>query len=179
MWGKVSGAVIERSLASLCALAICALFLTSGPARAATTQATVSAGVVKPLTLGAERDFTLGSISVRGGTWSGAVVSLSRGGVLSCTNPNTICSGVVQTALYRTTGTNNRVVMISAPPVTMVNQTDPTRKLTLTPDAPASVLLTSSGLPGIVFPVGGSITLNSNVADGLYTGTFNVTVDYQ
>ena len=44
---------------------------------------------------------------------------------------------------------------------------------------PASVTLTSSGEPGINLDIGGSITLSSATADGTYTGTMNVTVDYQ
>jgi hypothetical protein len=39
--------------------------------------------------------------------------------------------------------------------------------------------MTSSGEPGINFDLGGSITLSSATADGTYSGTMNVTVDYQ
>jgi hypothetical protein len=45
-------------------------------------------------------------------------------------------------------------------------------------DAPASLVLTSSGIPGVDFSIGGSVTLNSSTASGTYVGTFNVTVDY-
>jgi hypothetical protein len=45
-------------------------------------------------------------------------------------------------------------------------------------DSPGSVLLTNSGPPGTDFSLGGSITLSSSTESGLYSGTFNVTVDY-
>ena len=55
----------------------------------------------------------------------------------------------------------------------------PTKTLTMIPDAPSTVTLTSSGSPGITFPVGGRITVSSSTTGGNYVGTFNVTVDYQ
>ena len=39
--------------------------------------------------------------------------------------------------------------------------------------------LTNSGAPGDDFNVGGSITFADTVTDGVYTGTFAVTADYQ
>jgi hypothetical protein len=61
----------------------------------------------------------------------------------------------------------------------MVNQADPTQTLTLAVDNPGQVTLTSSGEPGVTFGIGGSVTLSSTTPTGNYSGTFNVTVDYQ
>ncbi|MES2137210.1 MAG: DUF4402 domain-containing protein, partial [Pseudomonadota bacterium] len=83
-----------------------------------------------------------------------------------------------QVAKYNVQGSNNQTVRISAPNVTMVNQSDSSQTLTLVTDAPASVLLTSSGVPGVDFSIGGTITLNSTTQAGNYVGTFNVTCDY-
>lgn len=162
------------ALMLLCALGAAA------PACAADKQViSVGATVVKPLVLEHIQDLDLGAIAIQPGFWSTATVGISRTGAFSCTSPNTICSGAVQVARYRVSGTNNRTVRISVPNVTMVNTSDPTKSLTLVPDHPASVLLTSSGWPGVVFPIGGTITLRSTTPDGLYSGQFNVTVDYQ
>jgi spore coat protein U-like protein len=81
-------------------------------------------------------------------------------------------------AKYNVQGSNRQVVRISAPSVILVNQNDTSQTLTLTTSAPASVVLTSSGIPGVDFSIGGSVTLNSATAAGTYIGTFNVTVDY-
>jgi len=43
---------------------------------------------------------------------------------------------------------------------------------------PGTVMLTNSGAPGNNFDLGGSITVASTTGDGVYSGTFNVTVDY-
>ena len=121
----------------------------------------------------------LGTLTLNGGTWTSAAVGISKAGVFSCNNTNVICSGAPQVARYKVTGANKQVVLISVPNVTLTNQNDSTQKLTLVADAPASITLTSSGEPGVNFDIGGSITLSSSTADGTYTGTMNVTVDYQ
>ncbi len=140
--------------------------------------ATISASVVKPLTLTWLRNLDLGSIALGPGTWTGATVTISRDGAFTCASVNLTCSGATQTAMYNVTGTNKMVVQISAPSVTLTNQSDPTKTLLLTVDNPGSLILTSSGVPGVDFGLGGSISVSSATAGGLYTGTFNVTVDY-
>ena len=153
--------------------------MTAAPALAAPSQsATVKASVVKPLVLTWVRDLSLGDILAKPGTWSGATVSISRAGVFSCTNANVTCSGVRTTAQYKVVGSNNQVVRISAPNVTLVNQSDATKTLTMVVDSPGTLTIPNSGQPGTTFALGGSITLNSTTAGGVYAGTFNVTVDY-
>lgn len=151
----------------------------AAPAQAITQSAAVKVTVVKPLTLTALQDMDLGTITLNGGAWSTATVGISRGGVFSCASTNLVCTGAPQVARYKVTGTNKQVVTISIPNVTLTNQTDPTQKLTLVADTPSSITLTSSGEPGNTWDVGGSITLSSTTADGTYSGTMNVTVDYQ
>jgi hypothetical protein len=151
----------------------------AAPAGAATTNASVQATVVKPLTLTSLQNLDLGTIMLQPGNWSGATVSLSRAGVLSCASTNLTCSGATQVAQYKVTGTNKETVVINAPNVILTNQSDPTQALTMVVDSPGQILLTSSGQPGVDFAVGGSITLSSTTATGTYSGTFNVTVNYQ
>lgn len=159
------------------------MVLLAAPAAAApssaTVNATVKASVVKPLSLTALQDLDLGTIALGNGVWSGAIVSISRTGVFSCANVHTTCSGARQVANYTVAGTNKQIVQITAPNATLVNQSDSTKTLTMVMDAPASVALPNSGNPGIDFSVGGSITLSSATAGGLYSGTMNITVDYQ
>src|SRR4029079_17351072 len=101
-----------------------------------------------------------------------AAVSISRAGTFTCASANLTCSGATQVASYNVSGTNNRVVLISAPNVTLVNQSDPTKTLTLVVDNPGSALLTNSGPPGTNFSLGGSISLSSTTVSGTYSGTF-------
>ena len=160
------------------AIALLCAVIGAAPARAATQVAQVNANVVKPLTITWIQDLDLGTVVLGPGAWSGATISLSRAGVLTCTNANVTCTGATAVAKYNVTGSNKMTVRISAPNVTLVNQSDATKTLTLIPDSPGTVMLTSSGVPGITFPIGGSITVSSTTPGGLYRGTFNVTVDY-
>lgn len=159
-------------LAGACALAL------AGPAGGATQSASVTANAVKPLVISKLQDLDFGSVTLGPGTWSNATVSLSQSGVFTCTSANVVCSGVTSVAQYNVQGSNKQTVRISAPNVTLVNQGDSTKTLTLVTDAPSTLVLTSSGIPGSDFSIGGSVTLSSTTAAGTYVGNFNVTVDY-
>ena len=163
---------VTAAYALLCAV------VGAAPAGAATQVAQVNANVVKPLTITWIQDLDLGTVVLGSGTWSGATISLSRAGVRTCASANVTCTGATAVAKYNVTGSNKMTVRISAPNVTLVNQSDASRTLTLVPDSPGTVMLTSSGAPGTTFPIGGSITVDSTTTGGLYRGTFNVTVDY-
>ena len=173
----VGGIVRQFALTGMAVIAAWAL---SGaqPARAASQVAQVKATVAKPLTLTRTQDLDLGSIVLGPGTWSGATVGISRAGAFSCPSPNVTCTGATKVAKYNVTGTNNQAVRITAPNVTLVNQADSSKTLTLTVDSVATVTLPNSGNNGVEIPIGGSITLSSGTAGGTYSGTFNVTVDY-
>lgn len=98
-------------------------------------------------------------------------------GVLSCPGGLT-CSGTPRPAIFNTSGTNGQVVRIFAAQSDLVNASDGS-KIRFTPVAPASVTLTNSGFPGKDFNVGGSIVIPSTATDGLYSGTIEVTAEYQ
>ena len=154
------------------------LVAASAPARAATVSAQVTASGVKPLILTKVQDLDFGSVTLGPGVWSNATVSLSQAGVLSCASANITCTGATMVARYNVQGSKQQPVQISAPNVTLVNQSDSSQTLTLVTDAPASIVLANNGFPGSDFSIGGSITINSTTAAGTYVGTFNVTVDY-
>lgn len=160
------------------AAALCAAGSLSSAVAAATATAFVTAQAAKPLVLSKVQDLDLGSVTLGPGVWSNATVSISQAGVFGCTDSNVTCSGVTKVATYNIQGSNQQVVHISAPNVTLVNQSDSSQTLTLTTSAPATVTLTNSGAPGSNFSIGGSVTLNSTTAAGTYVGTFNVTADY-
>jgi hypothetical protein len=132
--------------------------------------ATATARIIKPLTLTWEQDLDLGTILLSGpGAWTGATVSLSHDG-------------------YNVTGTNTQVVTIISPDtITLTNANNALQTLVMTVscpggagtgDCPGSVALGNSGALGVDFNLGGSITVDSTTGDGVYSGTFDVTVDY-
>lgn len=157
--------------------ALVAAVLFAAPASGETITARVNAKVVKPLVLTRVQDLDLGTVLLGPGSWSNATLALSRAGALTCP-ADLICSGATQVAVYNVTGSNQSTVRISAPDVTLVNQSDSSKTLTMVVDSPGSVALTNSGSKGVDFPLGGSVMLDSTTAEGTYAGTFNVTVDY-
>ena len=170
-------------MTSLAALAATALV--AAPAFAAGvgpvapgTNATATARIVKPLTLTSTQNLDFGTLLLSGaGTWSGAVVDLPMASAIVCP-ANVTCSGTTSVAKYKVTGTNNQNVTVTAPNVTLTNQNDNTKTLLMTVDNPGTVALSNSGNTGLEFALGGSITVDSSTTDGVYLGTFNVTVDY-
>ena len=158
--------------------AAAALAVPAAPAHAETVNAEVKAKVVKPLALKALQDLDVGTLVLSPGNWTGATVSLSRSGALTCP-ANVTCSGATQVAQYNLSGTNKQTVVISAPDVSMVNQADPSKTLTLVVHGPGTIILQNSGEQGTNFPLGGSITVDSTTAGGTYAGTFEVTAEYQ
>lgn len=178
-WGVNGNLGLNFTRTARLLVALAGLLAGGGELRAATAVAQVTASGVKPLVLTKVQDFDLGSVTLGTGVWSGATVALSQAGVLSCANANVTCSGATMVATYNVQGSKQLTVQISAPNVTLVNQSDSTQTLTLTTDAPATLVLANNGFPGSNFSVGGSVTVNSTTAAGTYVGTFNVTVDYQ
>jgi hypothetical protein len=159
-----------------------ALALTSAPAIAASAtsatanpQAQAHARILRPLTLTSKQDLDLGTIALGQGTFT-TTVGIGQDGTWTCDTSKVTCSGTHQVATYTVAGTNNRTVTISANNVTM---TSGLNTLLLTVDAPATVDLGASGTAGVDFDIGGSVDLSDSTADGVYTGTFDVTADYQ
>lgn len=166
-------------MTSLAAAAAAALVATPAAAANPDKNATATARIIKPLTLTWVQDLDLGTVLLSGaGSWAGETVGITRAGVFSCSAGNIVCSGTTKVAKYAVTGTQGQTVNITAGNVTMVNQNDNTKTLLLTVDKPASIVVANSGTPGTEFSLGGAITVNSTTADGVYLGTFDVTVNY-
>lgn len=167
-----------RIVAILGAAALVAL-ATPAAAVSPATQATATARIFKPLTISSVQNLDFGVIVLTGTTFAGEVVSISQAGALTCgSNPGVLltCSGAPQAAEYKLVGTSDATVTISSPGF---NLTGP-GTLAFTPNAPTTVNLGAAGsTTGVTFSIGGSITLASTTPDGVYTGTFQVTADYQ
>jgi hypothetical protein len=162
--------------------AVSALALTSTPALAVspTTQATATARIVKPLTLDSVRNLDLGTIVLSGTAPYTQTVGITQAGVFSCGGASLTCSGTTQTAQYTATGTQGQTLTVAgSATIPLVNQTQTSPNLTLTVAYPTagSVVLNSAGT--VTFDLGGSIQVSDTTADGVYTGTFDVTADYQ
>lgn len=164
----------HRIIWKLASLAILGA-LPAGNAHAAQTTIQANASVVKSLTLVKKQDLEFGTITLSGtpGTYT---VSLSMAGVLSCPSGAT-CAGTATQGIMNVQGSNNQTVRITVAAANLVNALNGST-IAFSPVAPTSVTLTNSGAPGTDFNIGGSIAVPST-ADGNYSGSVQVTVDYQ
>lgn len=171
---------IIKRLTAVAVLTSAALAAT--PASAAATAVTgtkpqAKVTILKPLVLTKTSDLNFGTVLL--GTLNGSVsVSMTQGGVVTCGTGLT-CSGTTTAGGYNVKGTNKQVVTISAPNVTMNNQTTAGSSIVVTLNAPGTVSLPNSGNTGVDFAVGGSFSVDNTTVDGVYAGDMNVTVDYQ
>jgi hypothetical protein len=159
--------------------AVAALTLAATPAFAAPVeparQATATAKIVKPLTLTWFQDMDFGTITLvdQGPT----TITVAQDGTRTCPGSAVTCSGASAAARYKITGTNNQVVTVNSSNVSMTGPAGST-PLSLTVNAPATVNLGNSGNAGTDLLIGGSISVAGTQAEGTYTGTFAVTVNY-
>ncbi len=141
---------------------------------AASPKATARVNVVKPLTLAVEQNLDFGTVIVTGNS----TVTITQAGAGVCgVAADVTCDFTGATAArYRVTGSNNQQVNITATGSNLTRVGGGT--IAFTPSAPASVTLPNSGATGETFNVGGSLALLASLPAGVYTGTVEVTVQY-
>lgn len=153
---------------------LAATALSAGAAHAApvTASATARANILQQITVTNTSDLDFGTIV---SAVSASTVDVSAAGVRTC-GAGLTCSGTVAAANFNLTGTNNSVVTVGGDNSVTLSNGSTTMSASLVRSA-ATVTLSGAGAGS--FQVGGTLSLAANQADGAYTGTFNVTADYQ
>ena len=168
---------MKKFLAYAGALSTLALIGSPAAAVSPATQSTATAKVYKPLTITSTQNLDFGVIVLAGSSFTGESVAMSTSGTVTCgtTAGDLTCSGTPKPATYQLVGTANANVGITSPAFTLSNGS---ATLPFTPAFPATVNLGSSGT--FSFSLGGTVSgLANTTSDGVYTGTFAVTADYQ
>jgi len=158
-----------------------ASLLLSAPATAAPvaakTNAAGSASILKPLSILKQADLEFGELVVGG---AGTAVIDPVSAALTTTGGLTKIGATAHPATFTATGSKNSVVLIRIP----------TAAITLTQIGGSGTMSVSNWtLDGSTnrrvpqnsafnFSVGGTLTVAAGQADGTYTGTFTVTVQY-
>jgi hypothetical protein len=161
-------------IAVLAATALAATPAIAAPVGVTGAPPSASARIIRPLTLTATGSLNFGTIVMNGVT-ANRTVTLNADTTITCAT-ELVCDANGTVPTYNVRGTNNQVVNIIKNTSTLNGSNGGT--LTLTPIGQASVTLTSSGAPGDDFAIGGSIVIAPATADGVYTGTVDVQVDY-
>lgn len=139
-------------------------------AQAATASATARAQILRQVTLTKTADLDFATIVTAA---TASTVQVSPAGVRTC-GAGLTCTGTVTAAAFGIVGTTGQTVTLAAAgPVTLTSGAN-TMTATLATSAATRVLTGTDS-----FTVGGTLSVGANQADGVYTGSFNVTVDYQ
>lgn len=143
----------------------------------ATTNATGTTTVLRPLTVVRVADLDFGSIIVAG---AGTAIVNPVSGAMATTGPLTIVGTTHRPARFTSTGSRNSVVLIRLPqqPVTLtrVGGTETMTVTNFTLDGPTNRRFPASQT--FDFQVGARLNVAAGQADGQYLGTFTVTVQY-
>jgi hypothetical protein len=138
-----------------------------------TESASAAANIISPMTITKNVDLNFGNIAA--GAAAGTVV-MSTTGVRTPTNvilPSV--TGTVTAAQFTVTGLAGSNYVITLPGT--VNLTSGSNSMTLDNFTEDATNVLTGGTE--TFGVGATLNIEANQAVGLYTGTFDVTVDYQ
>ena len=170
------------------AVAIGAAMGMSSVAHAYNADATTTAEILEALTLdvatGTSLDF--GAMVVSADPGVDSVVSLAADGTLDCDDTNVVCSGTTGVPTFNVGGTASKAVTISLPTADVdLTHTNGVNTVVLggfvtdaADNAAGDPEVTLDGDGNGSFNVGGDITIESDDPAGIYTGSFNVSVEY-
>jgi len=164
---------MKRALAGA---ALAALAMNASAAHAASATGTAKAKILRQITLTNTSDLNFATI-ISGATAS--TVAVSTAGGASC-GAGLTCTGTTTAANFDIQGTNNAVVLVGGDSsVTLNGSLGGTMTAALSYSASSVTLTNGPGTVGGSFQVGGTLSVGANQASGDYSGTFNVTANYQ
>ncbi len=156
--------------------AVAAVAMTAGTAHAASATGQAKAKILRQITLTNTSDLQFATV-ISGATASTVVVAPT--GTAVC-GPTLTCTGTTTAANFDIQGTNNAVVVVGGDAsVTLNGDLGGTMTAGLVYSVPLVTLTAGPGTVGGSFQVGGTLNVGANQTSGNYTGTFNVTANYQ
>ncbi len=172
---------------SLFGLVTLASLAAANVAQAASAPATSRAKVNRPITLTNSRDLNFGTI-IRGAT-AGTVTLNARTGARTSTGGVVLAGTGFTTAAFAGSGTAARIVTVSlgATSITLTNSSGPgtmtvnTFRIS-TNGAAVQTLPRNYTIPAsraMTYAIGGRLNVAANQADGDYSGTLALTMNYQ
>ena len=141
-------------------------------ANAATASADATATILQQITVTKTADLAFGTIVV--GATGGNVTVSNSGGAITCAAA-LACSGTNGAAAFNVVGTVGEAVTVTVAPTVSLTSGSNSMTATLNPNFSGSYTLAASNN----LRVGGTLAVGANQASGVYSGSFDVTVNYQ
>lgn len=162
--------MLNKKIALLGAAAIA---MVSTGANAATVSATAEVDILAPVTLVQTAGLDFGVVA--SGAAAGTVTLTPVSDVRTC-SAGLACVGAANRGAFSVVGASGYTVIITVAPATTLTGTGGApMALSL---AGSNPIIIANGLPQ-TFNVGGSLTVGAAQGAGTYTGTYNVSADYQ
>lgn len=152
--------------------AIAAAGMFSSAANAATVSADARVNILAPVILTQTAGLDFGVVA--SGVAAGTVTLPNSSNVRTC-SAGLACVGAAQRGAFNVTGAVTYTIAITVAASTTLTGVGTPMALTLNPSA-TSIVATGTAQP---FFVGGTLTVGAAQAAGTYTGTYNVSADYQ
>jgi Mat/Ecp fimbriae major subunit len=161
---------MTKTFKALALTGVVALGFSASAANAATANATAKANILKQITVTKTADLDYATI-VTGAAAS--TVQITPAGVKTC-GAGLTCTGTVSAAAFTVVGTVGAIANVTVPASVSLTSGANSMTSTLVGSATTLTLAASNTLT-----VGGTLSVGAGQADGVYSGTFAVTVDYQ
>lgn len=162
--------MLNKKIALLGAAAIA---MVSTGANAATVSATAEVDILAPVTLAQTAGLDFGTVA--SGAAAGTVAIGTGVDTRTC-SAGLACVGASSRGAFSVVGASTYTVAITVAASTTLTGAGAPMSLALT--APSTPTIVANGLPQ-TFYVGGTLTVGAAQAAGTYTGTYNVSADYQ
>jgi hypothetical protein len=153
--------------------AVAAVTLGATGASAATATANASANIVQAITI--TEDDALDFATIVPGA-AASTVQISAAGARTC-GAGLTCSGTHSAGNFTASGTANQPVAFGVDASTTL--TSGANSMSVTGLALSAATGTTDAGGDATFSVGGTLNVGANQAAGLYTGTYNVSANYQ
>ncbi|UNU44390.1 DUF4402 domain-containing protein [Sphingopyxis sp. YF1] len=163
---------IDLMKRALTGVALAAFAMNASAAHAASATGTAKAKILRQITLTNTSDLQYATV-ISGATAS--TVAVSTAGAATC-GAGLTCTGTTSAANFNIAGTNGAVVLVGGDSSVTLNGS---LGGTMTSSLSYSVTSVTLGATGGSFQVGGTLSVGANQASGDYSGTFNVTANYQ
>ena len=152
--------------------AVAAAGMISSAANAATVSATAKVDILAPVTLTQTAGLDFGVVAA--GAAAGTVTLPNSSNVRTC-SAGLACVGAAQRGTFDVVGANGYTVAITVAASTSLTGPGTAMALALNPSA-TTVAATGTAQ---TFYVGGTLTVGAAQTAGTYTGTYNVSANYQ
>ena len=146
--------------------------MVSTGANAATQTATAEVDILAPVTLAQTAGLDFGTVAA---STSAGTVTLPTGSNTQTCSVGLACVGPASRGVFSVVGANLTTVVITVDASTLLSGAGTSMNLTLNPSV-TSISATGSAQ---TFFVGGVLSVGASQAAGTYTGTYNVSAEYQ